>query len=320
MQAERALNFIDIFTLNAIVYFDLFEYPLTTLEVWRFLYTNGMSNGRCTLKEVIESLEQLQALHRIESHDGFHMLVGRANIVQTRRDRYVIADRKLKRARRAASILRYLPFVRAVCVCNNLGTHNVRTESDIDLFIITKRGRLFLTRALVTIVVQLLGLRRHGARVADRLCLSFYVTDDALDMRSLQIGEDIYLRYWIATVLPIYDRGGYGDFITANPWISAYLPHTEVRAVSMHRRVEDSVISRALYRTLEILLWGPVGDLAERIARITQLSHMRSRERVHAHPTDVIISDHMLKFHEHDRRMEYAEAWEARVATLMHHS
>ena len=39
-----------------------------------------------------------------------------------------------------------VPFIKMVAVCNTLGYDNAAKDSDIDLFIIAKRGRLFIVR------------------------------------------------------------------------------------------------------------------------------------------------------------------------------
>ena len=54
-----------------------------------------------------------------------------------------------------------VPFIKMVAVCNTLGYDNAAKDSDIDLFIIAKRGRLFIVRFYSSTVFAP-GVRRHG--------------------------------------------------------------------------------------------------------------------------------------------------------------
>ncbi len=140
---------------------------------------------------------------------------------------------------------------------NNSGNNNARRDSDIDLFIITSANRLYLTRFLITLVLTVMRLRRHGKKVIDRLCLSFYVSEDSLEFEQIKVGEkDPYLVYWMANLFPLYDRGGYDEFLAKNSWLKNNLPNHLSKHGSFQRRVEDSSISRIISKSFEKILGG----------------------------------------------------------------
>ncbi|MBI4231920.1 hypothetical protein HY605_01695, partial [Candidatus Peregrinibacteria bacterium] len=117
-------------------------------------------------------------------------------------------EKKLwQRVNRYVKFLEWIPFLRMLAVCNNLAFDRVTAGSDIDLFIVAKKGRLFIVRTLVTGVLHVLGVRRHGDKVAGRFCLSFFVDDCALDLKKLAIERDIYLAFWIFSMKPVIDDG-----------------------------------------------------------------------------------------------------------------
>lgn len=70
--------------LETIAYFDVFEYPLTPLEIKRFCY-KPMSVF--SLQSCIVELDQLVATGKLETRHGFYFL-GRRAIVATRLRRY----------------------------------------------------------------------------------------------------------------------------------------------------------------------------------------------------------------------------------------
>jgi hypothetical protein len=85
--------------------------------------------------------------------------------------------------------------------------YSVDADSDIDLFVVTSPRRLWTVRILMTLVFQLLGVRRYGKKIAGRLCLSFFSTTDGLDMSEIALdGGDPYLATWVKYLSPILDK------------------------------------------------------------------------------------------------------------------
>ena len=110
----------------------------------------------------------------------------------------MLVEKKLAIARKAAPILGAVPGVQAIFVCNTVAAGWPSVQSDIDLLVVVKPGRLWLTRFLFTITTVLLTKRRHDHQVADHLCLSFYITRDQLNVSAVRGPlPDIYLIYWL---------------------------------------------------------------------------------------------------------------------------
>lgn len=313
-------NSLEQSILSALCYFDVFDYPLTLLEIWQWLFDLDGQSQAYNLVQVGEALKDTSLTRRVSSSNGLYFLNGREEIVTKRLNRYAIAGEKNQIARRGARALSFLPFVKLVCVCNHSGNNNTRRDSDIDLFIVTTPNRLYLTRFLVTIALSVLRLRRHGKKVTDRLCLSFYASEDDLEFDKLKIGQqDSYLVYWIANLFPIYDRGGYDKFLEKNKWIKKSLPNHLPKDGSFWRRVSDSRWSKASVSFFEIFLSGFLGNYLEVIMRKAQLLKMSSNKKSLAveNDTRVVISNTMLKFHENDRRKMYQNDFEKKIAEII---
>ena len=96
-------------------------------------------------------------------------------------------------------------------------------DSDIDVFIVIKKGRLFITRALVTLYLSFLRMRRTKKKIKNKICLSFYIADDSLNLEKTAIKNDIYLIYWLSTLVPVYDpQNFYQIIIKNNQWLNKY--------------------------------------------------------------------------------------------------
>lgn len=280
--------------LAALCYFDLFRYPLTVEELRRYRF-----GGPSASPTVAETEAALAALP-VERRDGFWCLAGRAANVAERQRRYRLAEPKFRRARRFVRALSLLPSVRLVAVCNSLAMSNAHEESDIDLFVVVRPGTIWTTRLIAAGALAALGLRPDEQTGADRLCLSFLVTEEALDLSRVALRPaDPYLNYWLATLVPLFDAGGVFDrFVAANAWVGETLPGFTAPQAG-HRRA------------LPVRLTAPVGgltSLVEPLARRLQMRLFPPVIRRQANQSsDVLISDHILKFHVRDDRRRIAE-------------
>lgn len=301
--------------LKTLAYFDIFDYPLTLLEIYKWLYCPPPGS---TLLSVSQALDGENLKSEAESKNGFYFLRGRQNIIGTRLSRYRLAEKKFKIALKTGRWLKWLAFMRMIAVCNNAGYNNAAPSSDIDFFIIVKKGRLYFTRLWVTLLVAGLGRRRHAKKIADRVCLSFYITDSHLDLSDIALKPaDIYLVYWLATLAPIYDSGAYAQFLLANGWLKDYLPNFYGTALSWRRKIDDKFCLKLTKGFGERFFSGFLGKGLEALAKYFQLSKMKKNPSFAGDGLKVIISDSMLKFHENDRRREYGELWARKVSALV---
>lgn len=307
---------LDNSVLATLAYVDQFDYPLTAGEVWRFLFR---PEGTVTQEDVNNALVDLMGQGKVDREGDWYMLSGRRVIATTRKERTELSKKKWRRAKGAAEFLRLVPFVRGVFVCNSVAIDNGKKESDVDIVVIIKAGRMFMARLAVTAIVHLLGYRRHGTKIADRVCLSFYVTDDALDFAPLRLQpEDPQLAFWVATFVPFINRKNmFQQAREANPWVLEYFPHAFSVEPRNEQLAEDQLLT-AVRAFFENAFAGSIGEPLEQSARSMQMKRMQrnKQSRQNDATTDVVISDTLLKYHERDRRGEVREKFERRLSEL----
>jgi hypothetical protein len=300
--------------LKTIIYFDLFEYPLTSFEIWKWL-----NEYKCDLYDVLQSLDKSENLKRyIETRNGFYFLKGRKNIVETRKIRRDISILKWKRAMLIAKFLRLFPFVKMVSVCNSMGQFNLKEYSDIDLFIIIKSGYLWFTRFFITLILQVFLLRRHGKKINNRACLSFYITDNNLNLEYVAYEKDIYLCYWIISMMPIFDNNIYNKFIEANEWVRKFVPNFIARSISDVWSVKDTYLSKNIRNIKEFFLDNKFGRSLNRLFKKFEMKRILSHKnsKYYSNTKDVIVSDNILKFHEKDLRIYYRDIFLSKISKI----
>lgn len=249
--------------------------------------------------------------------DGLYCFKGREDIFIKNQERIQLAKKLWKRVNKTRKVFNWIPFVKLVAVANNLSYDNPKSNSDIDLLVVTTPERLFTARMLLSFWTHLLRVRRHGKKVAGRFCLSFYITEDNLDLSEIALEEDIYLAYWFKTLQPIAGTyQTYIDLIDQNrDFLKNYFdrpPHYQKR----HFRRPKGLPS-TLKRLQENLLSGKLGDWLEEKLRNWQLQRAHEKlKKVDQKDASIIISDKILKFHNIDRREYYLKRWKKSVESM----
>lgn len=182
--------------LEPIIFLDLFEYPLTLFEIWNY------SDKYFSFLETENKVQDLVENDILQKKDGFYFLPNRKSLVKERNRKYNYSTYKLKKAKKFAKLFSFFPGVKAVAAANFIGGHNWRLGSDIDIFIITKPGWIWRSRFFCAGVSKILNSRPTKLSKKDKICLSFYVSEDFDDMDKLKIsGEDPYFDFWLKGLL-----------------------------------------------------------------------------------------------------------------------
>ncbi len=296
---------------QTLCWFFLSQYPATAFEVWKWLWK---PEEKYRLSEVREALQESAWLReRVQAKDGFYCLIpplfkgglgGVNDMLVERRARFLHAARKFKKVRCAARWFGLFASVRAVAAVNTLAWWHTHAESDLDLYIVVSPGTIWATRAAIVFPFALMGHRPRmvngDAKKRDPFCFSFFTIADALETEVLQIeGEDPYLAYWTRSVVPVFDRDDVFEvFEKVNGWVSFLLPN-------VHARVSHPELCAHGYVCLipAICL-----RMVERLARRVQERRFPASIRTLMNrDTRVVVSDRMLKFHDHDDRAQYRD-------------
>lgn len=301
---------------KTLAYFDVFAYPLTAPELYQSLWEYRVD---VSYSHWLLDLQEIARADCIEHKHGYYFLPQREATIPERERSVRSVAKKLAIARRAANKIRYLPFVRALFVCNTVATGSASADSDIDVLIVAKAGRIWLARLLVTGLLGLFRLRRTKIKITNRICLSFYLTDNALNLQSIAIPTpDIYLCYWIRQLVPTYDPDNLLQAIqSANAWVDEFVAPTAAPYQLIDRyRALDSRLSSVIKKILEKFWAGRYGNLMESQAKALQQTHRKLYPPKTGDNRSVIVSDTMMKFHENDRREYFCEEWRKRLRLI----
>jgi len=283
-------------------YFDLFDYPLTLEEAYKWYFNIGKNVLDIKILDIKTELERLIQDKIIEEKDGYYFLAGRQNIIEIRKKREIISLKKISKAQKIGKILGTVPGVKMIAIVSNLGYLNAEDEADIDLFMVTAKNRIWSVRFWCVILMKLLRQRPNKKTAKNKICLSYFVTENNLNLEQTALkGVDVHLIYLLSQYLLIYDEDNYWQkYVMANKWINKYLINFDY----------DETATRFLIKLKTAWLKKMIGktefSFENGLYKNIQLAMMTGdlQRAMKVNDKKVIVNDQMLKLHTNDKRSE----------------
>jgi predicted nucleotidyltransferase len=201
--------------LATLAYFDLFNYPLTMDEVFLYL------PAKCDTGNFEYALKCLVIDRLVYHFDKFYTLKNDYFVVSRRVKGNVKAAELIITAKKVSDLLIRFPYVRGIAISGSLSKNFADEDSDIDLFIITAKNKLWIARTLMHCFKKLTFLvnRQHY------FCMNYYIDEQGLEIRE----KNIYTAIEIATLIPLHGDTVFEQFYIANSWSRSYLPNKCLR-------------------------------------------------------------------------------------------
>jgi hypothetical protein len=175
---------------------------------------------------------------------------------------------------------------------------NVHQDSDFDVIVGAKSGRIFTARFFCILMFGLLGRRRqkfsHREAASNKICFNHFVTPRSYRLKP---PHNIYWQELYRNLVPIYgQKEKIRDFFEANDWMG--LP-----ALAGERTYSDD-LRHEFYEPsfngfiLEKILSGRFGDFTERILKRIQIKRIRKspKDSLGFEPR-MVFNDDELEFH-----------------------
>ncbi|HCP08318.1 MAG TPA: hypothetical protein DIT25_00755, partial [Candidatus Moranbacteria bacterium] len=259
--------------------------------IWKYLTVindqGSRINEQYPLHDIITELESDNIKRFIEEDNGFHFLKGRKDLVGQRIRRNKISEQKMRIARRAVWWLRFVPFIKFVAVTGRLAMKNAERRSDIDILVAFKKGKIFTGRFFLTGLIHLLGKRRHGKKITNRICLNHFITDD------FQVSvKDIFSAHEYSFMTPLFNGGEFGKFHAANDWIGGYKKNFVPDPGNL-KIIKDSFFPKIARAILEKIL---LSAKLEQVLKKYQIGRIKKNPLTEQNGGIVIYGDEELGF------------------------
>lgn len=331
---DKAGNGTSKAILDTLRYRQLFNYPMTYHQLWNYLIVdqyksrlstmssisptndvvNDQINNSCntdfSVDQFIKALEILVKSGKVIFQNGqYSMEKVNYAVVEKRKAR---AKELLIKANLATKYLKQIPWIEMLAVTGSVSAFNANDGDDIDMLVVTKPNRLWLSRLFLVSALKLLGIYWNAKNPAGTVCPNILLTSNNLSWdeknRNLYVANEISLLY------PLYFKNNcYFDFLRANDWVGHYLPnfnkicqhdHEDQRVGTLGTDISNR---HTLKKQLKLTLGtsnkksqnlprsvSNVVDLLEFLARKSQLYYMRKKR------TTETITNNLIHFNIHD--------------------
>jgi glycosyltransferase involved in cell wall biosynthesis len=288
--------------LKTIVYADLFDYPLTIDEIHQNLY--GFRASRSMVAAAIKTSELTDL---ITSEQGYYMLKNRPRLYEARLRKTGDAQQLFERHHHLLYWLCACPFVSMTALSGALAFKNCTEDSDIDLFLVVEKKRLWTVYACMAVIAKLIGQRK-------RLCLNYIIGQSDTHIND----HDFFTAHQIANLRPIYGWSHYRRFTATNGWVMGYLPQWNGHGDGTHtfpgiklsrwafwgKRVVEWTGSLPLFNPLEWLIF--------------KLYKKRIEQTISPSQADgVYLTIDRIKLHTNDHSHRVLKEFEDRIAETM---
>lgn len=198
-----------------------------------------------------------------------------------------------------------IPWVQSIYIANSLSFNKLKEDSDIDLFIVTKKKCLRRARFWSALYFFFLWIKRNGLNKRKKFCLSFYVTEDHQNIYDICLPQtDIYLAYRLAHLVPIYhEKESSQTIYTQNTRIQAILPNLpKQQNIFLDLPIIHGMTSHKKFR--EKRIQGRIGFVVEFLIKTLRLPILIFKvKKLKKMWWGIVINDNMLKFHEDKRKI-----------------
>ena len=198
--------------IRTLLYYEIFDHPLTLRELFQFFPRNSISFGSFRNR-----VTELAAAGTVREEGGFYQLAANQTSleeIRVRRER--LAKRRLRISRFMSQIIKRFPFVRGVFLSGDLSKGVASPPSDIDYVVITEPGRLWVCRSLLILFKKVFLLNRKKY-----FCLNYFVTSDHLGVDE----RNYYTATEVAHLKPLYNFPLLLKYMNENTWIKEYFPN-----------------------------------------------------------------------------------------------
>lgn len=216
--------------LKTLIYSNLFEYPLKAYEIHKWLI-----GKKANLTQVEKALNSLLKKRKIinkqsfsfagaKDKNAYFFLPSREEIVAKRIRRQKQSLIYIRKVKIIAQILKLIPWIKLAGISGGLSMENADKADDIDLFLVTSRNRIWISRLFCLGLLSILGQRRkvNQKKVAGKICCNILVDEENLEQKR----KDIYTAHEVLQMKVLWQREGiYNKYLLENEWVFKFLPN-----------------------------------------------------------------------------------------------
>ncbi len=204
--------------LSTLHYRSVFNSALSFYQLGTFL----LSDRTVDYSTYKRRLRALQQNRKINQHRGRYFLTGTKPL--SWHSRAEISLDHISSVEETIRALSKIKWIKLLAITGSVAAHNASKDDDIDIFIITERHRLWITRLFVVLMLKALDMYRTEKNSVGKICPNIFIDDSAMEWPKDK--QNVYVAHEILMMHPIVNRDDtYFKFIKKNEWVFKYMPN-----------------------------------------------------------------------------------------------
>ena len=231
-------------SLKTILYFSIFNYPVTKDEIITY-------SDCCSKDEIEEELNELKENNIIYKINNYYLKTNNPEFIEKRLKGNEMAKKVMPKAMKMANKIAQFPFVRGVSFSGAFSKGYFDENGDVDFFIITAKNRLWIARTSLILYkkIFLLNSKKY-------FCVNYFISEKDLSVAE----KNKFTAMEVATLIPTHGKKIFEEFFLKNEWVNDYFPNVElVGKVNDTKKIEPSLFKKSS----EWFLNSRVGNLFE---------------------------------------------------------
>ncbi len=276
----------DIAIKNTLAYRAVFKYPMSFHQLGTFLITDKILDYEIFSKE----LTKLCKNRSVKVKGSKYFLTGFKPISWPLRVKQ--SQEQINKIMPVIKLLEIIPWIRLCAITGSAAAYNLTTKDDIDIFIITKPKRLWITRFFTVLLLKTAGKYRTDKSPWGKICPNIFVDETKMEWEKEK--QNAYVAHEILMMHPIINREGtYFKFLNSNVWVYEYFANLIPEKGKFSVRNESKVVHSKLIDFFEVSL------------RTLQYLYMRKKK------TNEIIKKDFIHFNKADSTKSILSQYES---------
>lgn len=192
------------------------------------------------IKSLDELLEKLVEEDKIEQKDDFFSIKNIEQFVSYRLEGELRYRQLQDRVEKSTKRLSYFPFVKFVGLSGSMSKGFASDNADIDLFIVTKKNRLWICRTILHLFKKISFLKgsQHW------YCMNYFVDETAMQIEE----QNYFTAIELTTLKPLVDAENYHQLLIEKniKWINSVLPNYHFKHTITKQKLNQTFLSRLI--------------------------------------------------------------------------
>ena len=217
---KRKTNPCNLAIIKTLSYSGVFGFPLSFYQITN----NLISSDKFSDKKIRKELERLVEKRIVKKVKRKFILTGIKH--HDRDKRLKLTNDIIKKNKPYIKIISKVPWLKMIAITGSVANQNTEKDSDIDLLFITEKNRLWISRALVFLILKILG-KLPEDKSKREICPNIFIDESKMGWAKKK--RNLYVAQNIISIMPFLWRdNSYFKFIEENKWVEKYYGNFKV--------------------------------------------------------------------------------------------